>query len=139
MSCLAFNGFDQVVENIPGLNHLLLAAAAIFVFNIVGVEVAIADNDRVWDTDQFHIGKHHARTLFTVVHQHVDTVRTMFDERFIRMWRMYLAGSVAAFEASYYQLFQVVFNRASCNDLAMTREHLYETMNDQIPMTNDRS
>jgi len=84
---------------------------------------------------------HYAETLrhwLARFEEHVDTVRNMFDERFVRMWRMYLAGSVAAFEASYYQLFQVVFNRANCNDVAMTREHLYRVANDQIPMTNDQ-
>jgi cyclopropane-fatty-acyl-phospholipid synthase len=71
---------------------------------------------------------HYAETLrhwLARFEQNVDRVRSMFDDRFIRMWRMYLAGSVAAFEASYYQLYQVVFNRANCNDVPMTREHLY--------------
>jgi cyclopropane-fatty-acyl-phospholipid synthase len=71
---------------------------------------------------------HYAETLrhwLARFEQHADEIRGMFDERFIRMWRMYLAGSIAAFEASYYQLFQVTFNRANCNDVAMTREHLY--------------
>ena len=31
----------------------------------------------------------------------------MYDERFVRMWRMYLAGSIAAFESGSLQLFQV--------------------------------
>jgi cyclopropane-fatty-acyl-phospholipid synthase len=33
----------------------------------------------------------------------------MFDERFVRMWRLYLAGSRAAFETGWLQLFQLVF------------------------------
>ena len=33
----------------------------------------------------------------------------MFDEKFVRMWRLYLAGSVAAFTTGTLQLFQVVF------------------------------
>lgn len=71
---------------------------------------------------------HYAETLrhwLARFEENLPAVRQMFDDRFVRMWRMYLAGSVAAFEASYYQLFQVVFNRAGCNDVAMTREHLY--------------
>ena len=84
---------------------------------------------------------HYAETLrhwLARFEENIDTVRNMFDERFVRMWRMYLCGSVAAFEASYYQLFQVVFNRANCNDVAMTREHLYRASNDQIPMTKSQ-
>ena len=49
----------------------------------------------------------------------------MFDEKFIRMWRLYLAGSIAAFETGIYQLFQVVFNRSTNNDVMWTREYLY--------------
>ncbi|MGH8290961.1 MAG: class I SAM-dependent methyltransferase [Steroidobacteraceae bacterium] len=52
-------------------------------------------------------------------------VRGMFDERFVRMWRMYLAGSIAGFTTGALQLFQVVFAPRDNNDIPMTREHLY--------------
>lgn len=52
-------------------------------------------------------------------------VREMFDERFVRMWRMYLAGSIAGFTTGALQLFQVVFAPRNNNDVPMTREHLY--------------
>ena len=35
----------------------------------------------------------------------------MFDDRFVRMWRLYLLGSQAAFTVGELQLFQVVFAR----------------------------
>jgi cyclopropane-fatty-acyl-phospholipid synthase len=54
-----------------------------------------------------------------------DRIRTMFDERFVRMWRLYLAGSVAGFETGTLQLFQVVFAHAQNNRIPMTRGHLY--------------
>ena len=38
-----------------------------------------------------------------------DRVAKMFDERFVRMWRLYLLGSQAAFNVGELQLFQVVF------------------------------
>ena len=52
-------------------------------------------------------------------------VAQMFDERFVRMWRLYLAGSVAAFTTGGLQLFQVVFAPGSSNQVPWTREHLY--------------
>ncbi len=52
-------------------------------------------------------------------------VREMFDEKFVRMWRMYLAGSVAGFTTGALQLFQVVFAPRDNNAVPMTREHLY--------------
>ena len=38
-----------------------------------------------------------------------SSVKRMFDERFVRMWRLYLAASSAAFLSGDLQLFQVVF------------------------------
>jgi cyclopropane-fatty-acyl-phospholipid synthase len=52
-------------------------------------------------------------------------VRDMFDARFVRMWRLYLAGSVAAFTTGTLQLFQVVFAPGESNDIPWTRAHLY--------------
>ena len=57
---------------------------------------------------------HYARTLrhwLTLFEAEVERVRDMFDEKFVRMWRLYLAGSIAAFTTGTLQLFQVVFAR----------------------------
>lgn len=55
-----------------------------------------------------------------------DRVRALFaDEAFIRMWRLYLAGSIAAFETGTMQLFQVVFTKPENNEIPMTRDYLY--------------
>jgi cyclopropane-fatty-acyl-phospholipid synthase len=54
-----------------------------------------------------------------------ERVRAMFDEKFVRMWRLYLAGSVAGFTTGTLQLFQVVFAPAASNDIPWTRAHLY--------------
>jgi cyclopropane-fatty-acyl-phospholipid synthase len=54
-----------------------------------------------------------------------ERVRAMFDEKFVRMWRLYLAGSVAAFSTGTLQLFQVLFAPSGNNDIAWTRAHLY--------------
>jgi cyclopropane-fatty-acyl-phospholipid synthase len=48
-------------------------------------------------------------------------VATMFDETFVRAWRLYLAGSQAAFITGSMQLFQVVFTRGSSNAMPWTR------------------
>ncbi len=50
-----------------------------------------------------------------------DLVTTMFDENFVRAWRLYLAGSQAAFTTGMMQLFQVVFARGSSNAIPWTR------------------
>jgi cyclopropane-fatty-acyl-phospholipid synthase len=54
-----------------------------------------------------------------------DRIGAMFDQKFIRSWRLYLAGSAAAFAAGDLQLFQVVFAAPHKNNLPWTRAHLY--------------
>jgi cyclopropane-fatty-acyl-phospholipid synthase len=50
-----------------------------------------------------------------------EQVASRFDEPFVRAWRLYLAGSQAAFTTGCMQLFQVVFARGSSNALHWTR------------------
>ena len=71
---------------------------------------------------------HYAQTLrhwLALYEAASGRVREMFDERFVRMWRLYLAGSAAAFSTGTLQLFQVVFASADNNDVPWTRAHLY--------------
>jgi cyclopropane-fatty-acyl-phospholipid synthase len=55
----------------------------------------------------------------------VDTVAAMFDEQFVRLWRLYLAGSQAAFAAGTLQLFQVLFARSGNNEIPTTHAAWY--------------
>jgi len=43
----------------------------------------------------------------------------------VRTWRLYLAGSIAAFRTGALQLFQVVFARGRSNAVPWTRADLY--------------
>ncbi|MDY6814850.1 MAG: cyclopropane-fatty-acyl-phospholipid synthase family protein [Pseudomonadota bacterium] len=54
-----------------------------------------------------------------------DKVADMYDEHFTRAWRLYLAGSIAAFRAGSLQLFQVVFTHGGNNQLPQNRRDLY--------------
>ena len=71
---------------------------------------------------------HYARTLLdwkALYDASEARVRDMFDERFVRSWRLYLAGSIAGFTTGSLQLFQVVFAPRHNNDLPQTRARLY--------------
>jgi cyclopropane-fatty-acyl-phospholipid synthase len=71
---------------------------------------------------------HYARTLqhwLERFEKSQDQVARMFDEQFVRTWRLYLSSSIASFLSGSIQLFQVVFARGTKNDLPWTREHLY--------------
>jgi cyclopropane-fatty-acyl-phospholipid synthase len=79
-------------------------------------------------TDVENLRLHYARTLAhwrAAYEARWQQVTRMFDERFARIWRLYLAGSEAAFLAGSMQLFQVVFARGTVNTLPVTRDHLY--------------
>jgi cyclopropane-fatty-acyl-phospholipid synthase len=84
-----------------------------------------------WDLsilDVENLRLHYAQTLrqwLTGYEAASERVRAMFDEKFVRMWRLYLAGSVAAFSTGTLQLFQVLFAPRGNNDIAWTRSHLY--------------
>ncbi len=55
-----------------------------------------------------------------------DKVAEMYDMNFVRAWRLYLAGSTAAFAVGTLQLYQVVFAPRGTNRVPWTRHHLYQ-------------
>lgn len=54
-----------------------------------------------------------------------QVVGQMFDERFVRAWRLYLCGSIASFLVGSLQLFQMVFVKGHNNEIPRSREHVY--------------
>jgi cyclopropane-fatty-acyl-phospholipid synthase len=73
---------------------------------------------------------HYARTLEHWLENYearIEDVRSLFDEEFVRAWRLYLTGSNRAFEHGSLQLFQVLFSRSGMNAVPRTRAHLYAT------------
>jgi cyclopropane-fatty-acyl-phospholipid synthase len=78
--------------------------------------------------DVENIRLHYARTLrhwMELYDGAADRVAGMFDEKFARMWRLYLAGSVAGFTTGTLQLFQIVFAPGTNNNVPWTRDHIY--------------
>ena len=84
-----------------------------------------------WDLsilDVENLRLHYAQTLrhwLELYERNSERVRSMFDERFVRMWRLYLAGSIAGFTTGTLQLFQVVFAPHDNNDIPLTRAYMY--------------
>ncbi len=71
---------------------------------------------------------HYAKTLEHWLERyeaHTDEISRMFDPAFVRAWRLYLSGSIAAFTMASLQLFQVTFARGVDNSIPWNREHLY--------------
>jgi len=72
---------------------------------------------------------HYSKTLSAWLDRfesNTETVAQMYDEEFVRAWRLYLLGSIAAFNVGALQLFQLVFCRQSHNALPWSRAHLYK-------------
>lgn len=96
----------------------------------IGEFMGICEDGDFSVLDVENLRLHYARTLshwmerFTA---HEAEVADMYDEHFVRAWRLYLAGSIAAFRAGSLQLFQVVFTHGDNNQLAPNRRHLYDT------------
>lgn len=71
---------------------------------------------------------HYAQTLrdwLARFEQHRDEVRRMYDDSFVRAWRLYLTGSIANFAFGHLQLYQVLFSRSTNNALPTTRDDIY--------------
>lgn len=78
--------------------------------------------------DVENIRLHYAKTCQAWLdryEENIDAVGDMFDQPFVRGWRLYLAGSIMAFLHGKLQLFQVTFARSGMNDIPSSRAHIY--------------
>jgi cyclopropane-fatty-acyl-phospholipid synthase len=81
---------------------------------------------RVVDVE--NLRPHYAMTLDAWIdrfEKRVDVVRSLFDERFVRMWRMYLNSASAAFKLGDLNLWQITCTHGSSDEVPLTRRHLY--------------
>lgn len=94
----------------------------------IGEFMALCEHGDFSVLDVENLRLHYARTLNAWIERFdaaEEAICNMHDEYFTRAWRMYLAGSVAAFRAGSLQLFQVVFTHGDNNELPATRQDLY--------------
>jgi cyclopropane-fatty-acyl-phospholipid synthase len=72
---------------------------------------------------------HYAKTLehwLDRFERSAQQISDAYDPKFVRAWRLYLAGSLVAFKAGTLQLFQITFAGADCRCIPWTRAYLYE-------------
>ena len=80
------------------------------------------DNFHTQDIEDLRL--HYNRTLLCWkknFKEHIDEARTMFDERFLRMWDMYLSACAATFHNGIIDIHQILMTKGINNDLPMTR------------------
>ena len=77
--------------------------------------------------DVENLRPHYAKTLESWLQKFersYDTVSQRFGSDFARMWRLYLASSIAAFDVGALQLFQILFAGRKCRRIPWARTYL---------------
>jgi len=90
--------------------------------------------------DVENLRMHYAKTLehwLDRFEKSRQQVTAMYDSRFVRAWRLYLAGSIAAFRVGHLQLFQILFTGSQREPLFWTRDPLYAGDLGGQPMAED--
>jgi len=90
--------------------------------------IAIFEPNGLSVLDAENIRMHYAKTLAHWLERfeaNADAITAQTSPEFVRAWRLYLAGSLAAFSVGELQLFQVVFAHEHSNEVPWTRWHLY--------------
>jgi cyclopropane-fatty-acyl-phospholipid synthase len=80
----------------------------------------------VWDVE--NLGPHYQLTLdhwSDRFEQCLPLIRKKFDERFVRMWRLYLRASSASFREGTIEVHQILLSRGKPRNVPFTRENLY--------------
>jgi len=73
---------------------------------------------------------HYAKTLdcwYKNFSDHIEEVRQKFDERFIRMWSLYLRGCAATFRVTGLNVYQLLFSKGINNDVPITFDYIYHS------------
>lgn len=85
-----------------------------------------ADEFRILDVE--NLAPHYRLTLdgwSERFERAVPAVLEDFDERFVRMWRLYLRASSAAFREGALEVHQILVSHGQPTDLPLTREDIY--------------
>jgi cyclopropane-fatty-acyl-phospholipid synthase len=91
------------------------------------------ERSKLWVTDIEILRLHYAETLRSWrrrFEHNRERLREIYDERFCRMWEMYLVGSEIAFRRSGFMVFQMQLAKA-VDSVPMTRDYLLDWEQEQ--------
>lgn len=86
--------------------------------------ISFLSESRFHILDVENLRMHYNRTLLCWeknFREHIEEVRKLFDEKFIRMWDLYLASCAATFHNGIIDLHQILMTKGIQNDLPMVR------------------
>jgi cyclopropane-fatty-acyl-phospholipid synthase len=102
--------------------------------------VPVVERLRLWITDIEILRLHYAETLRAWrarFDENRDRIRTIYDERFCRMWETYLAGSEVSFRRSSLMVFQMQLAKAQ-EAVPLTRDYVTDWERETGPVQTDR-
>ncbi|PKM84870.1 MAG: SAM-dependent methyltransferase [Firmicutes bacterium HGW-Firmicutes-11] len=88
--------------------------------------VHLCGEHRFFTLDVESLRRHYTKTLLcwhANFLNEMDTIKTMFDDRFIRMWELYLVACAANFNCGGIDLHQILMSKGTNNELPLTRPY----------------
>jgi len=79
--------------------------------------------------DVENLRMHYAKTLEKWAENfegNIEKIRKLFDEGFVRQWRLFLNSTAAGFKYGNSRLFQILVSKGLDNTLPVTRAHVYQ-------------
>jgi cyclopropane-fatty-acyl-phospholipid synthase len=95
--------------------------------------VPVVEQSKLWITDIEILRLHYAETLKSWrrrFERNRDRLRSIYDERFCRMWEMYLVGSEVAFRREGCMVFQMQLAK-TIDSVPMTRDYMLDWEREQ--------
>ena len=86
------------------------------------------EHNYLWLTDMENLRIHYAKTLncwYRRFMQNRDKIRNLYDERFCRMWELYLLGCEMVFKDQHITVLQMQITR-EIDTLPITRDYMLE-------------
>lgn len=121
----------SITTNNEGANNVFLNKYIFpggYVPGIKEIVTDIAIND-FYILDVESLRRHYAKTLHCWAEKfeaNLDEIRKTKDERFIRMWRLYLNGCEGSFNSGNIDIQQFLFSKGANNELPLTRDYMYK-------------
>jgi cyclopropane-fatty-acyl-phospholipid synthase len=135
--CLKPDGFG-LIHSI-GRSHSAIADPWITKYIFPGGHIpSLSEMMKVFEPYRFSIldvenlRPHYARTCAKWLENfeaEANHIAEAYGNEFVRMWRLYLAGSSAGFQSGTLQLFQILFTPRGNNEVPWTRKYQYQPGN----------
>ena len=91
------------------------------------ISLSAENNYHVLDVENLRL--HYRNTLlywYSNFNDNIEIINKKFDEKFIRMWQLYLCSCAAVFNNGICDLHQILLTKGINNSLPLTRDYMYK-------------